>query len=95
MTENSDLSKVFRDWCEVDMHNFYFFLHWFLVEKDQTKRFLLDQCFIDVHKVRMKDASGHLKTVVNQVVSDLKTSPTYPEKGGFIIYQQDKEVFDQ
>ena len=42
LTDNSDLSKVFRDWCEVDMQNLYFFLHYFLVEKDHTKRFLLD-----------------------------------------------------
>ena len=38
----------------------------------------------------MKDASGTLKTVVNQVICDLKTSPQYPSKGGFIIDKQDE-----
>ena len=42
LTLNDEMSKVFRDWCEVDLHNFYFFTNYFLGETDQTKRFLLD-----------------------------------------------------
>ena len=91
LTENDEMSKVFRDWCDIDLHNFYFFTHHFLGEIDQAKRFLLDQCFFDVHKIHMKDASGHLQTVLSLVYSELKTrEEVYPEKGGFIIDEQDE-----
>lgn len=91
LTSNEEMTKVFRDWCDVDLHNFYFFTHFGLGETDQAKRFLLVLCFYDVHKIHMKDASGHLQTVVSHVYSDLKTNSSfYPAKGGFIIDKQDE-----
>ena len=38
----------------------------------------------------MKDALSKLPVVSNLVVSDLKSSPQYPAKGGFIIDKQDE-----
>ncbi len=98
LTKKKELQKVFRDWCEVDLHNIYFYCFFYKNQRDQALRFLLDKCFKTIMQVRIEKATGEKREVADSVIAGVKSNPTqrfaYPEKGGFVITKEDEDDFE-